>query len=162
MSRTADNEKTLDLSAKHYRAHSILQFSLAEDLFELHKFRSDENILDIGCGDGRLTTKLAQKVPHGRVDGKDPSLSMISLAKETFPNAEYPNLSFSTGAAESFQSDRLYDLITAFSCLHWVRGQGDAFAHMTKFLKKNGKLLALTFIPQGIALLSFIGERCLQ
>ena len=139
------NTDSLDLDAKHYKENSSVQYKLAEDVFELHAFRSDEVILDVGCGDGKITKRLAEKVPQGSVEGVDPSLAMITCAKEVYPQDEFPNLKFSMGAAETFQADKKYDLITAFCSLHWVHGQEAALRHMTEALKENGKLLILTF-----------------
>lgn len=134
-----------DIDAVHYRAHSSVQYGLAENIFSLHEFRGDEHVLDIGCGDGKLTTKLATMVPNGFVDGRDPSKTMIALAQTTFPAEEFRNVSFEIGAAEDFSLDKNYDLVTAFSCLHWVRDQESAIKRMVKTLKDKGRLLILTF-----------------
>lgn len=142
---TGNNMAQADIDAQHYKENSSVQFRLAEDILGLHQFRSDEDILDVGCGDGKLTVKLSEKVPHGCVDGIDPSPAMVQLAAETHPLNKFSNLHFQIGSAENFQADKKYDLITVFSCLHWVRGQEHAIKHMTKALKDHGKLLMLTF-----------------
>jgi ubiquinone/menaquinone biosynthesis C-methylase UbiE len=43
-------------------------------------------LLDIGCGDGKITAEIAKYLPKGRAVGVDNSNQMIKLAKSTFPN----------------------------------------------------------------------------
>jgi ubiquinone/menaquinone biosynthesis C-methylase UbiE len=47
----------------------------------------DEHILDVGCGDGKVTAELARAVPKGSVTGIDASPEMIRFARKTFPPA---------------------------------------------------------------------------
>lgn len=139
--------KSLTVDADHYRKHSSAQFRLAEEALLLHQFCDDEQILDIGCGDGRLTLKLAEKAPRGSVDGIDPSPSMVALAKHSLLTETVSNVNFAIDSAENFRTEKKYDLITAFSSLHWVRGQESALQNMVGALKPNGKILILTY-PQ--------------
>ncbi len=130
-----------DLDAKHYRKNSAFQFGVAQDAISLHTFLPHQKILDIGCGDGRLTAQLAEIVLEGAVHGIDPSPAMISLAKETTRE----NLSYSVASAESDHGLEAYDLITAFSCLHWVRESELAFQKMREALVPGGRLLFVTY-----------------
>ncbi len=43
----------------------------------------DETVLDAGCGSGRVTRLLVERVPRGRVIGVDASPSMIAKARES-------------------------------------------------------------------------------
>lgn len=137
--------ESFDIDANHYKEHSALQFQLAEETLFLHTFRPEERILDIGCGDGKVTKKLAERVPLGYVEAIDPSLSMIELARATFPKKLFPNLNFSIGRGEEILTDKKYDLITAFCSLHWVRGQEKALQKMADSITPSGKILILTF-----------------
>ena len=134
-----------DIDANHYKNNSTVQFKLAEDILSLHSFKEDEDVLDIGCGEGKLSFELAKRVKKGSVLGIDPSFSMIALANVTFPKETISNLTFMMGAAESFKLEKQYDLITAFSCLHWVRGQEMALKNITNHLSSKGRILVLTF-----------------
>ena len=69
-----------DWNPADYRAHSGTQNALAMELVDALRLRGDESILDIGCGDGRVTTELARRVPHGSFLGIDSSDAMIELA----------------------------------------------------------------------------------
>jgi trans-aconitate 2-methyltransferase len=44
--------------------------------------RGDETVLDAGCGSGRVTELLRQRLPHGRVIAVDGSPSMVAVARQ--------------------------------------------------------------------------------
>ena len=77
-----------------YAAHSSAQESWARELVEKLALAGHEHVLDIGCGDGRITAGIARRVPDGRVVGADSSGEMVRHAEETFPPERHPNLSF--------------------------------------------------------------------
>lgn len=133
------------LDAGHYQKHSSFQKSVAQGLLSTYSFRGNEQVLDVGCGDGEVTAQIAMWVPRGAVKGIDPSLSMISFAKKQYSSPVYSNLSFEQAAAESEHGHALYDLITAFNCLHWVRDLAQAFRHIRRALKPEGRFIAVTY-----------------
>ena len=130
-------------SSEHYKKHASFQnheWALAA-LFEHIKFKGDEAILDIGCGNGILTEKMAQKVPCGQVIGIDLSTSMIQAAKQSF--AHVANLSFEIADATNFSFDQKFDCITSFFVLHWVEDQLTVLKNIKKALKPNGKTIII-------------------
>ena len=60
-----EHQKLGDLDATHYQQHSQLQSSLAQELLQTYPFKGNEWILDVGCGDGKITAQIALKVPFG-------------------------------------------------------------------------------------------------
>src|ERR1700730_14931649 len=56
-----------------------------------------DNVLDVGCGAGWLSRRLANEVPEGRAVGMDISDEMIRHARRG--SVEFGNLMFVTGAA---------------------------------------------------------------
>ena len=80
--------------AADYAANSAVQLCWAREIIARLKLRGDEHILDVGCGDGKVTAEIARAVPHGAVTGLDVSAEMIQFAKKTFPPAKIPNLTF--------------------------------------------------------------------
>jgi trans-aconitate 2-methyltransferase len=133
------------LNAEHYHQNSTVQKSLADELLSWHTIQPNENILDLGCGDGVITAKLSQMVPQGKVLGIDPSSEMIALARQGFPKSDFAHLDFQIGKAEDYHGQNHYSFITAFNCLHWVRDLKQAFQYMHEALLPQGKLLALTY-----------------
>ena len=69
-----------DWDAHDYVAHSAAQQVWARELIAKLQLRGDEAVLDIGCGDGRATVLIAERLPDGSVLGVDKSPSMIALA----------------------------------------------------------------------------------
>jgi trans-aconitate 2-methyltransferase len=85
-----------------YSQNSDFQFSRALKLISEHTFNGDELVLDVGCGDGKITVELANLVPRGRVLGTDFSADMISHAKLTH---NVSNLEFQQLDAEDITSE---------------------------------------------------------
>ena len=63
---------------------------LAFELLSKAGLRGNERVLDLGCGDGKITAKIANLVPEGWVIGIDFSPEMIKFAQEHYPAKEYP------------------------------------------------------------------------
>ena len=84
--------------ATDYQKNSEVQLTWGKELIAKLDLHGNEHILDIGCGDGKVTAEIAAHVPDGKVVGIDSSSDMIDLACTTFPVTNFPNLSlFSNG-----------------------------------------------------------------
>lgn len=128
------------LDAQHYQANSSIQKSLAFNLLKEHPIKTDDVILDIGCGDGAITDFMAEHAKSAY--GIDSSAEMITLAQSVYNRK---NLAFSQGQAEDSQGDQCYSLVTAFNVLHWVREHHKAFKSLYQALKPGGRFLFLMF-----------------
>ena len=81
-------------NAAAYAANSEVQQGWARELIPKLNLRGDERVLDVGCGDGKVTAEIARAVPRGQVLGMDASPEMIAFAKKTFPVSKVSNLKF--------------------------------------------------------------------
>ena len=81
-------------NAADYAANSTVQLNWAREIIARLNLRGDEHILDVGCGDGKITAEMARAVPRGAVVGTDFSPEMIGFAQKTFPCSKNPNLEF--------------------------------------------------------------------
>ena len=81
-------------NAADYAANSLVQQTWARELIAQLKLRGDERILDVGCGDGKVTAEIARAVPRGAAAGIDASPQMIEFARKTFRPEKFPNLKF--------------------------------------------------------------------
>ena len=81
-------------NAADYAANSAVQQTWARELIARLKLRGDEHVLDVGCGDGKITAEIARAVPRGFVAGIDASAEMIGFARKSFPPSQIPNLQF--------------------------------------------------------------------
>lgn len=120
-----------------YDSHSSQQKMVAEMLIQQYPFKSSDSILDIGCGSGEISASLAKCVSF--VVGIDPSPSMINFANEKYAKRE--NIRFQLGKASELSYNHEYDVITAFSCLHWEPQQEEALLCFKKALKPGGAIL---------------------
>jgi len=130
---------------EYYSKHSATQLGHARDLLETYPFKGNEFILDIGCGDGKITAAIASLVPEGRVVGLDIDTKNIAFAQEKFPVNNYSNLQFTH--ADITKMDKLgeFDLIVSFSCLHYVKDQLSALKNIKNNLKADGKLILMLY-----------------
>jgi len=75
-------------------------------------------VLDIGCGDGKVTAEISRLVLKRTIVGIDNSFSMIALASKRFPPKDCPNLSFQVMDAGSLLYHECFDLIFSNAALH--------------------------------------------
>lgn len=130
---------------EYYSKHSSTQFGHASNLLQNYSFRGDEAILDIGCGDGKITATLANLVPEGRVIGVDSDAAALEFARKTFHTGTYKNLTFIQGDATELDKLGDFDLIVSFSCLHYVQDQQAALTKIKNNLKKDGNIILMLY-----------------
>jgi trans-aconitate 2-methyltransferase len=146
--------KTSDWNARDYAAFSTAQQEWARELIDKLRLRGDEVLLDIGCGDGRATALIAERLPEGSILGVDNSASMIALATEQFPPAAapsgpaapaapsaHPNLSFRLMDAARLELPRAFDVAFSNAALHWVRDHEAMLRGVRGCLLPGGRLL---------------------
>lgn len=122
-----------------YNETNVRQFELA--LQELHKFNfsGSEKVLDIGCGDGRVSNVIAKKyIPNGHLIGIDNSAEMIKFA---LANQTASNITYICQDAVTYSAPNEYDAIVSFSALHWVSDYSRVLANIAESLKPGGKAL---------------------
>lgn len=124
-----------------YSKNNSLQYDFAMRVLSGSKIEIDARILDLGCGDGRITKKLAELANKGCVVGADISEMMISHASRTYQNQG--NLRFiQMDTSKNFFRSQ-FDLITSFNSLHWVKDQENAICGIANALVENGKIILL-------------------
>jgi trans-aconitate 2-methyltransferase len=128
-------------NAEEYAKHSATQLEWAKELIPKLKLSGNENLLDIGCGDGKITAQIATCLPDGTVVGVDNSEDMIRLAQRSFPDNEYPNLSFQRRDARKLDFDEQFDLVFSNAALHWIVDHRPVLEGVKCSLKPMGRLL---------------------
>ncbi len=93
------SERGYRWDSEDYALHSSAQTEWALELLGKLYLRGEEAVLDIGCGDGKVTAALAAQVPRGSVLGIDSSPEMVERARRSYPPDLYPNLRFQAGDA---------------------------------------------------------------
>ena len=125
-------------SGAEYAQHSSLQEAMAAQVLALLDLRGDEHVLDIGCGDGRISARIAEQlVPSGSVCGTDASADMIGFAQRQHANV--PNLRFTVADARELRIDAGFDAVVSFNALHWVPQLLPALRGMRAALLPDGR-----------------------
>ena len=139
-----------DWNAHKYSKNSDLQYNAAMRGLSNIEFKGNEKVIDIGCGDGKVTAKIAKLVPQGSVIGVDKSENQIKHAQN---NHRLGNLSFDVmDISDEMRCpftgipyhgfDHQFNLVTAFSSLSWIKDQPQAFKNIAFLLAYEGKLRA--------------------
>ena len=128
-------------NAADYAANSAVQQSWARELIARLHLRDHEHILDVGCGDGKVTAELARAVPRGSVVGVDASAEMIGFARKTFPASEISNLKFQIADAREISLKTKFDLVFSNAALHWVDDHEAILSGAANVLKPGGRLV---------------------
>lgn len=123
----------------YYDENSMPQYQAAMAYVKNLDLSKFSNILDIGCGSGKITEVIALKAPSAQVEGIDASESMIKTAREKYRGVG--NLRFETRNAEKLDYPEKFDFIFSSACLHWVKDKEAAFNGIAKALKPGGLLL---------------------
>lgn len=114
--------------------HSFV-WKLAAGVLELLNAQSGERILDLGCGTGHLTAKLAET--GAQVVGVDRSPEMIRQAKE-----KYPSLQFEVMDAREIRLDGNFDAVFSNATLHWVKEPERVIVGINNVLRPGGRFVA--------------------
>jgi trans-aconitate methyltransferase len=122
-------------NATLYEGKHAFVWQYGEDLLHLLSPQPNERILDIGCGTGQLTAKIAET--GATVTGLDADAAMIKKAK-----LNYPNLEFAVADARSFQVDTRFDAVFSNATLHWIREPEAVIDCIYSALKSGGRFVA--------------------
>lgn len=103
--------------------------------------RDGDRVLDVGCGSGELTARLATATPAGHVVGLDPSAAMLDHARRVAAD----NQSFVHGPAQrlvELVGDRPFDVVVSRAALHWLPAadQRAVLAGIARVLRPDGWL----------------------
>jgi len=128
-------------NAQDYAKNSANQQQWARELFPKLKLKGNEALLDIGCGDGKITAELARSLPEGWAVGVDSSEKMINLAQNSFPQKDYRNLTFQVMDARKLAFQSRFDVVFSNAALHWIVDQKAVLEGVQRSLKPGGRLL---------------------
>jgi trans-aconitate methyltransferase len=135
-------------NASAYQAVSSLQETIAREQLARVALGACDRVLDVGCGNGKITAAIADRIPDGSVLGVDPSRNMIDFAREHYAPSTHPNLRFELGDARNLTYGHEFDRVVSFNAVHWVPEQAAVLRSIRAALKSDGEAL-LRFVPDG-------------
>jgi trans-aconitate 2-methyltransferase len=130
---------TRDWDAATYDRVSAPQVEWAERVLARLPLRGDETVLDAGCGSGRVTRMLLERLPRGRVVAVDSAASMVEHAREAL-DPERATV-FQADLAE-LSLDEQVDAAFSNAVFHWIPDHDALFARLHEALRPGGLLVA--------------------
>ena len=131
----------VDWDAENYDRLADPQEGWGREVLERLELAGDETVLDAGCGSGRVTRLLLDRLPDGRVIGVDGSPSMIETARE--------QLAGFGDRVELVVSDLLdlvvpspVDAVFSNATFHWILDHQRLFSRLYEALRPGGRLEA--------------------
>ncbi|MGZ3418262.1 MAG: class I SAM-dependent methyltransferase [Polyangiales bacterium] len=126
--------------AKGYHVVSGPQLGWGIKVLERLELRGDEVVMDAGCGTGRVTELLLEKLPRGRVIALDVDAAMLAQAREHL--AKYGDRVEYVQASLLDLPPMQVDLVFSTATFHWVTDHDALFRSLFGALKPGGRLFA--------------------
>lgn len=120
-------------SPKGYREHAAFVPAMTEAVVQLLELRSEDAVLDVGCGDGTLTLQLKSKCRE--LVAVDSSAEQIEAARELGLNAHVAD-------AQALPYIDAFDVVFSNATLHWMRDPQCALASIFRALRPGGRFVA--------------------
>jgi len=102
----------------------------------------DELVLDVGCGTGRLTERLIERLPRGRAIAIDKSPTMIATARNYLADRYQQRVDFTLASADALPFAGIADAIFSTATFHWVLDHPRLFRSLFAALRPGGRLVA--------------------
>jgi trans-aconitate 2-methyltransferase len=102
----------------------------------------DERVMDAGCGTGRVTERLVERLPHGRVVAVDGSSAMVEQARIRLASFGDRVDFLVADLARSIPVDPPVDAILSTATFHWILDHDALFANLAAVIRPGGQLVA--------------------
>ena len=129
-------------NAAAYHKVSAPQTTWGQKVLSRLTVNGDERAIDAGCGSGRLTGELLERLPRGRLVAIDRSWNMLMTARANlrpvfgdraaFAQVSLPHLPFANWA----------DLVFSTATFHWIKDHDALFTNILRALRPGGRLMA--------------------
>jgi trans-aconitate 2-methyltransferase len=127
-----------DWDAAAYERISDPQLAMGREVLYRLPLRGDETVLDAGCGTGRVTELLAERLPRGRVIAVDGSPSMVEQARARLPESAEVRV----GDLLELEVDEPVDAVFSTATFHWIGDHERLFDRLASVLRAGGRLVA--------------------
>jgi trans-aconitate 2-methyltransferase len=127
-----------DWDAATYDRISDVQVGWALEQLERLPLVGDEVVLDAGCGTGRVTAELADRVPRGRLYGVDLSATMVEHARAALEDRATILCQDLVG----LDLPEPVDVVFSNATFHWIHDHDGLFAALARTMKPGARLVA--------------------
>ena len=128
-----------DWDAATYHRVSGPQVEFAAAVLDRLDLRGDERVLDAGCGSGRVTLMLLERLPHGHVVAVDQAPSMVEHARAALPADRATVLQ---AELTELRLDEPVDAVFSNAVFHWVPDHDRLFERLHAALRPGGRMVA--------------------
>jgi trans-aconitate 2-methyltransferase len=124
--------------ADTYDAVSDPQFEWGTEVLGRLELRGDESVIDAGCGSGKVTEKLLERLPNGTLLAVDGSEAMVAKAKERLGE----RATYLVADLSELEVEQPVDLIFSTATFHWILDHDRLFERLRAALGPGGRLVA--------------------
>jgi trans-aconitate 2-methyltransferase len=128
-----------DWDAATYHRVSGPQVEMAGAVLDRLDLRGDETVLDAGCGSGRVTLMLLERLPRGHVVAVDQAASMVEHAREALPP---DRATVFQASLTELVLDAPVDAVFSNAVFHWIADHEVLFARLFDVLRPGGRMVA--------------------
>ena len=141
-------ERNFSRGSKYYDENAVVQKYMAEKLFEIISKEEIKynNILEIGCGTGIFSKKIADFFNESFIDLIDISQEMINESQKKIKPSEKTN--YFCCDAEKYKADKKYDLIVSNAVFQWFEDIEKVIGNYFEMLN-NGGIIAFSVFGEG-------------
>lgn len=124
--------------ADTYDEVSDPQFEWGTEVLGRLELNGDEVVLDAGCGSGRVSAELAERLRGGRLLAVDGSAAMIAKARERLGE----DVTYLVADLSELELEEPVDLIFSTATFHWIVDHDRLFQRLHAALRPGGRLVA--------------------
>lgn len=129
---------TREWDAASYQRVSVPHEEWARAVLDRLPLSGDETVLDAGCGTGRVTRMLVERLPRGRVVGVDGSAAMVEKVREVLRPGDEARVADLT----ELRLDEPLDAVVSSAVFHWIADHDALFRRLRACLRPGGRLVA--------------------
>ena len=126
-----------NLKAATYEQNALVQKSASEVLLKLISIQENEDVLDLCCGPGNVTRKIAS-LTDGKVVGVDISEGMVKEAIRS--NSDLPNVNYFVKDVKNLGFTNRFDVIYCNSAFQWFLNPKKTLEQCLEALKPGGRM----------------------
>jgi trans-aconitate 2-methyltransferase len=133
------SEQPREWDAQSYQSVSLPHQGWGAEILDRLPLRGDETVLDLGCGTGRVTAQLLERLPRGHVVGVDGSAAMVAEAQRLLGSER---TTFVQADLLRFAVDEPADAAVSSATFHWIADHDALFARVRAALAPGAAFVA--------------------